>query len=79
MCVPAFPALEEIDMLKTYVTVLSGTTRDWEGMLPLIPAGYQFRRLGAKLVVVSSHVTLNNHPDMEAGTAVQHIQVEVLG
>jgi len=32
MCVPAFPALEEIDMLKTYVTVLSGTTRDWEGM-----------------------------------------------
>lgn len=67
-------------MLKTYVTVLSGTTRDWDGMLPLIPVGYTFHRRGVKLVVTASHITLEDDPDAdEGGTAAQFVSVEPIG
>jgi len=66
-------------MFKTYVTVMSGATRDWEGMLPAIPVGHKLHRRGVVLVVTESHITLEDHPDMEEGSARQYIEASMLG
>lgn len=66
-------------MIKTYVTVLSGDTRDWEGMLPLVPLGYVFHRRGVKLVVTEAHTTLGDDDELdEGGTATQFVGVTAL-
>jgi hypothetical protein len=65
-------------MIKTYVVVMSGQGRDWEGMLPVIPVGYKLSQRGVILVVTESHITLSDE-ELEDGTATQFIEATPLG